>query len=149
NGVVILSLMFVTCKEPQAPDYKGIESLTITQIGLNQSRVVAQIKLYNPNKFRLQLKYADVNISADNKFIGRCIIDSTILIPRADSFFIPVSVNIDLRNILGNAMQLLLRGQVKFNGDGFVRLKKTGICFRVPVHFQQMERADSLLQQIH
>jgi LEA14-like dessication related protein len=142
-------LCIAGCKQPVAPDYRGIESVTITKITFTESHVDANVKFYNPNNFKLQLKHADINISANNKFIGRCLIDSTINIPRMDSFYIPVSVNVDLKNIMGNAVQLLLNGQVKVNGDGFVRLKKTGVAFKVPVHFEQYQRLDSLLQQIH
>ena len=148
--IYFLSFIFlaVGCKQPLAPDYRGIESITITKITLNESRVDANVKLYNPNNFRLKLKHADVKIFANNKYIGRCIIDSTIDIPKMDSFHIPVSVNINLKNIVSNAVQLLLNGEVKVNADGFVRLKKSAIRFKVPVHFEQYERADSLLQQI-
>jgi LEA14-like dessication related protein len=137
------------CKQPMAPDYRGIESVTITKIGINESRVAGNVIFYNPNNFHLQLKHADVTISINDKFAGHCLIDSTIQIPRLDSFLIPVSVNIDLKNIMSNAVQLLLNGKVKVNADGFVRIKKSGIGFKVPVHFEQYERVDSLLQQIH
>jgi LEA14-like dessication related protein len=136
------------CSQPLAPEYRGLESVTITKIGLNNSRVGAEVKLYNPNNFKLQLRRADVNISADDKFIGHCVIDSTIDIPRRDSFFIPVSVQVNIKSILSNAVQLLLKGQVKINADGYVRLKKAGIGFNVPVHFEQYQGVDALLEQI-
>ena len=132
-----------------APDYRGIESVIITKISINESRIAGNVIFYNPNNFHLQLKHADVTISINDKFAGHCIIDSTIQIPKRDSFLIPVSVNIDLKNIMSNALQLLLNGKVKVNADGFVRLKKSVIGFKVPVHFEQYERVDSLLQQIH
>jgi LEA14-like dessication related protein len=137
------------CKQPMAPDYRGIESVTITKIGVNESLVAGNVIFYNPNNFHLQLKHADVTISINDKFAGHCVIDSTIQIPKLDSFLIPVSVNIDLNNIMSNALQLLLNGKVKVNADGFVRIKKSIIGFKVPVHFEEYERVDSLLQQIH
>jgi LEA14-like dessication related protein len=144
-----LIIFSIGCKQPMAPDYRGIESVTITKIGINESRVAGNVIFYNPNNFRLQLKHADVTISINDKFAGHCVIDSTIHIPKLDSFLIPVSVNIDLKNIMSNALQLLLNGKVKVNADGFVRIKKSGIGFKVPVHFEQYERVDSLMQQIH
>jgi LEA14-like dessication related protein len=148
-SLFVLTVSVFACKQPLAPDYHGLESVTITKIGLNESRVDAVVKFYNPNNFKLQLKYADIDILANNNFIGHCIIDSSINIPRQDSFYIAVSVNIDLKNIMGNAVQFLLKGQVKINADGFVRLKKSAIKFKIPVHYEQFERIDSLLQQIH
>jgi LEA14-like dessication related protein len=146
---VILALCYVGCRQPVAPDYRGIESIAISKLTLNESRVVAVVRLYNPNNFKLQMKHAEVNIFANDKFIGRCVIDSTIRIPRRDSFFMPVSVNINLKDILGNAVQLLLKGQVKINADGFVALKKTGIRFKVPIHYEEYQNLDTFLQQFH
>lgn len=142
-------LIYGSCKQPVPPDYHGIESITINKISFNESKVDAVVRFYNPNNFKLQLKHAEVNILANDKFIGRCVIDSTIRIPRMDSFFIPVSVNVNLKDILGNAVQLLLKGQVKINADGFVDLKKTGIRFRIPVHYQEYQDLETFLQQFH
>jgi LEA14-like dessication related protein len=142
-------LWMTSCKQPVAPDYYGVESITITKIGLNESRVDANVKFYNPNHFKLQLKQADVNILVEGKFVGHCLIDSTIYIPKLDSFYIPASVNIDLKNIMGNAVQLLLNGRVRIQAEGFVKLKKDGIGFKVPVHYEQYQQLDELLQQIH
>lgn len=142
-------LIYGSCKQPVAPDYHGIESVTINKISFNESKVDAVVRFYNPNNFKLELKHAEVNILANDKFIGRCVIDSTIRIPRMDSFFIPVSVNVNLKDILGNAVQLLLKGQVKINADGFVDLKKTGIRFRIPVHYQEYQDLETFLQQFH
>jgi LEA14-like dessication related protein len=144
-----LELVYASCMQPLAPDYHGIETITINKISFNESKVDAVVRFYNPNNFKLQLKHAEVNILANDKFIGHCVIDSTIKIPRKDSFFIPVSVNINLKDILGNAVQFLLKGQVKINADGFVDLKKTGIRFRVPVHYQEYQNLDTFLRQIH
>jgi LEA14-like dessication related protein len=146
---LLLMVLIFACARPMTPDYRGIESITITKIGINESRIAGKVIFYNPNNFRMQLKHADVTISVNNQFAGHCVIDSTIHIPKLDSFLIPVSVNIDLKNIMSNAVQLLLNGKVKINADGFVRIKKTGLGFKVPVHFEQYQRADSLLQQIH
>jgi|SRR5579871_766143 len=146
--ILIGILMVGACKQPVAPDYRGLQSITITKLGLNESRVDANVKFYNPNNFKLKLKHADIIILMNDKFVGHCVIDSTINIPKMDSFYIPTSVNIDLKNIMGNAFQLLLNGKVRINAEGFVKLKKEGIGFKVPIHFEEYQQLDELLQQI-
>jgi LEA14-like dessication related protein len=143
-------LLFVLagCQQPQAPDYRGIESLVITKISANQSLVAGHIKFYNPNHYSLKMTHADVVILLEDKQAGHCIIDSTINIPKLDSFYVPVSVDVNLGNIVTNALQLLLKGKVKINAEGFVKLKKDGIGFKVPVHYEEYQKLDALLQQI-
>jgi LEA14-like dessication related protein len=143
-----LLFTFISCKQPQTPEYRGIESLMITKIGVNQSIVSGNIKFFNPNHYGLKMKHADINIFVEDKPVGHCIIDSTINIPRLDSFYIPVSVNVNLGNIVTNALQLLLKGKVKVNADGFVHLKKDGIGFNVPVHYEEYQKLDALMQLV-
>ncbi len=151
-----LALLFVTgcftflltgCAKPLEPEYRGLENLQVNKLGMSESLITANLKFYNPNNFPLQLRRADVNIMLNDKQAAHCIIDSTIYIPKQDSFFVPVSFNISLGSIFSNALQFFLNGKAKVNADGFVKLKKSGIPFNVPVHYEGYQNLDSLLQQ--
>ena len=143
-----LLFTLISCQQPQTPDYRGIESVVITKISANQSLIAGNIKFYNPNHYSLKMTHADVVIMLEDKQAGHCIIDSTINIPKLDSFYVPVSVDVNLGNIVTNAFQLLLKGKVKINAEGFVKLKKDGIGFKVPVHYEEYQKLDAFLQQI-
>ncbi|MES1225149.1 MAG: LEA type 2 family protein [Bacteroidota bacterium] len=143
-GFVIL--VFCSCNKPLNPEFRGIESITLNKIGVNESLVSGNARFYNPNSFHLELKHADVNIYLNDRLSGHCIIDSTIQVPRLDSFYVPFSFAIDPRTIFSNALQMLLSRQVKITGDGMVRLKKSGFGVSIPVHFEQYEQLDSLLR---
>jgi LEA14-like dessication related protein len=139
----------ISCAKPLEPEYRGLESLQVNKLGMNESLISANLKFYNPNNFPLQLKHADVNILLNDKQAAHCLIDSTINIPKLDSFFVPVSFNISLGSIFNNALQFILNGNAKVNAEGSVRLKKSGIAFSVPVHYEGYQSLDSLLQQTH
>jgi LEA14-like dessication related protein len=136
------------CRQPVTPEYLGIETLVISKIGVNESRVAGNIKFYNPNPYGLRMKHADITILLEDMPSGHCILDSTIDIPRLDSFYVPVSVSVNPGNIVKNAFKLLLNGKIKINADGWVSFKKGLISFRVPVHFEEYQKLDDLLQQI-
>jgi LEA14-like dessication related protein len=147
--IICIIFLFISCAKPLEPEYRGLESLQINKIGIGESIVSANLKFYNPNTFALQMKHADVNVLLNDKQAAHCIIDSTINIPKQDSFYVPVSFNISLGSIFNNALQFLLNGKAKVNAEGFVRLKRSGIGFNVPVHYEGYQSLDSLLQQIH
>lgn len=148
--LLISFLVFFTgCAKPLEPEYRGIEGLQISKIGVNESLVGASIKFYNPNNFPLEIKHADVILSLNDKQAAHCIIDSVINIPKLDSFYVPVSFTISLSSIFSNALQFLLQGKTKVNADGFLKLKKSGISFSLPIHYQEYQSLDPLLQQIH
>jgi LEA14-like dessication related protein len=141
--------LMISCSTPLEPEYRGLESLQVNKIGMNESLISARLKFYNPNAYPLELKHADVNILLNDKQAAHCMIDSTIIIPKQDSFYVPVSFNISLGSIFSNALQFLLNGKAKVNANGFVKLKKSGISFRVPVHYEGYQSLDSLLQQTY
>ncbi len=142
----LILLVFMSCKQPEIPQYQGIQSLGISKISMNESMVSANLKFYNPNPYPLKLNHADVQVLLEGKPAGHCILDSTIIMPARDSFYLPVSFTIDLGSILKNAFQLLIHGQVKVNAEGFVRIHKSGVGFRIPVHYEEYHKIDQLLQ---
>lgn len=147
--VALLTLFFVSsCSKPQEPEYRGFNNLRVEHAGAKESVVSANIKFYNPNNFPLQLKKADVFFLLNDKQAAHCNIDSTINIPKLDSFYVPVSFKVSFGNILNNAFQLLLNGKAKINAEGFVKFKRAGVAFKVPVHYEAYQDLDSLFQSI-
>jgi LEA14-like dessication related protein len=139
---------FASCSKPMVPEYLGFDNLQINKISGNESLVKANIKFYNPNNYPLQLKHADVSFLLNDHPSAHCLIDSTINIPKRDSFYVPVAFNANLGNVLNNALQLLLKNKIKINAEGYVKLKKSGIPFSVPVHYETNENLDFLLNQL-
>jgi len=140
-------LSVIGCARPLNPEYRGLQSVQLNKLGMNESLISANLKFYNPNNFRLQLKHADVDILLNDKRAAHCRIDSTIDIPKLDSFFVPISFNISLGSIFSNALQFILNGKAKVNAEGYVKLKKSAIAFSVPIHYEGYQSLDSLLQQ--
>src|SRR5579871_1295816 len=133
---------FISCQKPVNPEFRGIENVTISKVGINESLVSGNAKFYNPNSFNLQLKHVDVNVFLNDKLSGHCVLDSTIYIHQLDSFYVPVSFSIDPRSIFSNALQMLVTRQVKISCEGSVKLKKSGFGFNIPVKFEQYEQLD-------
>ena len=146
SGIIFL---LCSCAKPLEPEYRGFENLKVDKISGSESLVSANVKFYNPNSFPMQLRYADMNILLNDKQAAHCIIDSTINIPKQDSFYVPVSFTLSLSSIFNNALQFLLNGKTKVSAEGFVKLKKSVIAFSVPLHYESYQSLDFLLQQIH
>ena len=136
TGVCALLLFFTACHKPEAPEYYGFQNLSIGKGAGQETLLAANVKFYNPNPFSLQLKRAEMNISINGKPVGHSILDSTIFIPKRDTFFVPVALQLDLHSVFSNALQMLLDKQVKIAFDGRVKLKRDGIAFNVPFHYE-------------
>lgn len=141
---LFLLLVLTGCRQPQPPTYYGFQDLSIGKGTGQETILAANVKFYNPNPFSLWLRHAEMNISIDGKPAGHSVLDSTIFIPKRDSFFVPVSLQLDLHAIFNNALQMLLSQKVKIAIDGRVKLKKDVVNFNVPFHYEEDEDLNTL-----
>ena len=138
-------LWAVSCRQPEAPEYYGFQNVQVLRAAGGQTTLSTTVKLYNPNPYNLQLKRAEVDVLINGKHAGHSLLDSTLFIPRKDTFFVPVAVEIDMRSILSNALSLLQSGKVNIAPDGRVKIKKGVMTFNRPFHYESKEDLNSLL----
>lgn len=134
------------CHQPEAPEYYGFQDLQVIQNTGAQPTVATVVKLYNPNPYPLQLRRAEVDVSINGRHAGHSLLDSTIYIPKRDTFYVPVSMQVDLQAILSNALQAFLSKQATITLDGRVKIKKGMLTFNRPFHYETKEDIQQLLQ---
>ncbi|MBS1600049.1 MAG: LEA type 2 family protein [Bacteroidetes bacterium] len=140
-------LFTVACQKPLAPEYKGFDNLQIGKLSMQESHFSTSLKFYNPNSFGIQLKKAEMDIFVNDKLADHYLLDSTIYISKLDTFYIPVSIKINLNNVFSNALQALISKEVKIRLAGYAKLKKGAVGFRVPLLYEETEKLDDLLNQ--
>ena len=143
-----LSLL-LACQKPLVPDYLGFINPHLDKTDMQGSLVSANVKFYNPNSFGLKLKRIDMDISLNGKLANHFLLDSTIAIQKKDTFYIPVSIKLDLKNLLSNALQLFMSKQVKITLEGKAKLKRGVIPFSRHFHFEVNQPMDSLMKLIN
>lgn len=136
-GWLILSA--ASCN-PKSPEYIGIENFQLHSVGLKKSVVSADLKYFNPNNFGLQLRKAEADIYVNGVKSGRSILDTLIEISKKDTFFLPVEVAVDMKDIFPNALDILLTREVKLKINGTAYLRKEGINFSVPIRYEGVEK---------
>jgi LEA14-like dessication related protein len=144
-AVVVMTVWAAGCRQPEAPEYYGFQSIQVARVTGGQITLATIVKLYNPNPYTLQLKRAEVDVSINGKHAGHSLLDSTILIPKKDTFFVPVALQIDLKSLFSNALSLLQSGQVNLALDGRVKVKKGMMTFNRPFHYEGKQDLNSLL----
>ena len=134
------------CRRPEAPEYYGFQDLRIGKGEGQQATLGTTLKFYNPNPFGLQLRRAEMDVLLNGKPAGHSILDSTVLIPGKDTFYVPVTMQLNLQGLLSNALQIFLEKQVTVTLDGRVHLKRGAIPFSRPFHYEGKEDLNALLQ---
>jgi LEA14-like dessication related protein len=144
--ILVLAGLATGCRQPQAPEYYGFRDLRIGRGEGQQATLGTTLKFYNPNPFSLQLKGAEMDVMLNGKPAGHSVLDSTVLIPQKDTFYVPVTMQLNLQGLLGNALQIFLDRQVTVTLDGRVHLKRGAIPFSRPFHYEGKEDLNALLQ---
>ena len=134
--------VFISCKQPQAPQYAGITNFKVSTLGLGESVVSADLKYFNPNNYSMKLKYGELNVYVNSRFIGKTLLDTLTAIPANDSFLIPVSMKVDMKQIYSNALDILLSREADIKLDGFAKLGKAGLYFNVPINYEGKQKIE-------
>jgi len=145
--IAIISCWAATgCRQPEPPEYYGFQNIQVARGGDGGTTLATTVKLYNPNPFNLTLKRAEVDVLINGKHAGHSLLDSSIFIPRKDTFFVPVALQIDMKAVFSNALSLLQSSTVNVALDGRVKVKKGMMTFNRPFHYESKEDLNALLQ---
>jgi LEA14-like dessication related protein len=134
------------CSQPQAPEYYGFQNMQVSKSPDGQATLATTVKMYNPNHYSLQLKRAEVDVSLNGHHAGHSLLDTTIFIPQQDTFYVPIALQIDLRSLLSNALQMLIDKQTTISLDGRVKIRRGMFTFDRPFHYDGKQDLNSLLQ---
>ncbi|ULQ54400.1 LEA type 2 family protein [Flavihumibacter fluvii] len=131
-----------SCKQPQIPEYQAFENFTISKFGFSESVVSADLKYYNPNTYALSLKRAELDISINDQPVGKSILDTLIAIPRQDTFYLPVKMKVNMKQLFNNALSLLMNNEIDVKVNGTVKLGKSGVFFNMPVNYAGKQKIE-------
>lgn len=143
---LVLVIWLAGCSQPQAPEYYGFQNMQVSKSPDGQATLATTVKMYNPNHYSLQLKRAEVDVSLNGHHAGHSLLDTTIFIPQQDTFYVPIALQIDLRSILSNALQMLIDKQTTISLDGRVKIRRGMFTFDRPFHYDGKQDLNSLLQ---
>jgi LEA14-like dessication related protein len=135
--ILAVVLATVSCKQPQALLYKDVQHIKYEGHGAVRPGMSMDVLLYNPNNFSLKLRDADIDVYVNNSFIGKMfVIKGKYKIPAMGSFLVPLHLDLDLNNVLPNALGLLFKHTAEFKVVGKIKAGKHGIYIAMPVHYE-------------
>ncbi|HLI92794.1 MAG TPA: LEA type 2 family protein [Puia sp.] len=144
-GLIVL-IGLAGCRQPEPLDYYGFQNLQVSAVVGGQTDVSATAKLYNPNRFSVKVKRAEVDIKVNGQHAGHSLLDSTIFIPARDTFYVPVTLQLDMRGLFNNALQMLMgKREATVDLDGKVKINRGLITFSRKFHYEGKQDLSSLM----
>lgn len=138
----LLPFLLAGCAKPSGFDYLGVKNVKVMQFGLKESTVALDVEYYNPNKFPVTMKRAEVDVYVNNNYFGRTTLDSTIRIPKRDTFYLPVLLKVDMNTTVMQLIQALGQGEqeVRVKMDGSARIGRGGLFINYPIKYEGMQK---------
>ncbi|MBI5372272.1 MAG: LEA type 2 family protein [Sphingobacteriales bacterium] len=128
-------LLLGACSSFKEPELKAIEHVKSPTLGLKNSTLTLDLHCYNPNKSRIRFKKAAGEAWVDGQKLGDFRIDTAMTIPSRSDFWLPVILDLDMKNALKNSASLFLKDEVELKIEGKARLGKSGFFFNYPISY--------------
>jgi len=138
----LLPFFLFACAKPKDFDYLGVTDLKVLKFGLKESTVSVNVKYYNPNKYPVTMKHADVDVYVNNNYFGKTILDSTIHITGRDTFYLPVLLTVEMNSNAMSLMQSFSQGQreFQFRIEGKARVGRGGFYINYPIKYEGTQK---------
>ena len=139
----LISLVFVvalgSCKV-RSLDFVEVKNFKVLKMGLSSSQVALDIRCYNPNKFGMKLTGLSSDVYIDSQFIGQAKFDSTLLIPKQDTFLLPVKMDMKMGPAVAGIFKVFTGYTDSINVllrfDGKAKLKKSIFPINYPIKYE-------------
>lgn len=136
----LLFFVFVLLVPPdlfKEPEFVDARHFRLASLGLKTSTVRTDLYYFNPNNVGLNLKSADLDVYMNNRFAGHSLLDTMVHVPARDTFSVPVSVLVEMKNVFPNALAILMSDSIDVRVEGKIKVGKAGIYINVPVRYQE------------
>jgi LEA14-like dessication related protein len=134
-AVLLMLLIMTSCHYTKDIEFRKLNNLSVVKFGFTESQVKANLELYNPNDFTLDLGQSDLDIYLDSALIGHSSQTLEVSIPKKDVFTVPITLNVNMKNFLRNGLGSLLNSNVAVRALGNVKVGKAGIYKNFKVDF--------------
>ncbi len=137
---VVICLM-ISCGKPVAPEYLGFRNFSVDNFSMDSALLHADLAFYNPNTFVMELKRGDVNVYLDDKLANHYVLDSTINIPKKDTFYVPLNLRVSPKLLISSAINMFMNNnKIKVRMVGTIHVKRSGVGFTVPIDYETLQQ---------
>ncbi|MEO6548553.1 MAG: LEA type 2 family protein [Ferruginibacter sp.] len=132
----LLPLLLICCSTPKELEYRAFQNFAVEKIGFAGSVIKMDLVYYNPNNFGLQLRSTELDIFLNNNYLGHTVQQDLVSIPKRDEFFIPIKIDVDMKNLIKNSFTTLLNNEVLVKVVGKISVGKGSFFKSFPVSYE-------------
>jgi Late embryogenesis abundant protein len=144
-ALLLLTLLLTSCANFRDVTFHGVRNVEIRRMpspfegggGMsNDIALTIEAEVENPNNYRIKLKDPDVDLWYNGQFVGKAVLDSTVVLDKRSTRIYPVYISADTQGKLGpillGGLGSLLSGQAELRASGTVKGQVGIISKRFP-----------------
>lgn len=131
--------IFASCAKPKDLEFVDIQNIRMVKIGLTESLIGVDVRFYNPNKQRVKLKDAIARVYVNSSFLGDTNMDSTITVPRRDTFAVPLVLKVQTTTAIAKLVETAKDSAVTVRVEGSVKMGKAGVFISYPIKYERLQ----------
>ena len=140
-GYLFILLFFaIACSKPIQPTYLGYQNLRLGKVGTKSNVLMSDIKFYNPNKYTLNVKEAEMDIYFNDRLLGHTSLSNVVSLPPLDTTLVPFTIEASATDLLANTAQIFLNPNVRVKVQGNAKAGRGGIFVNIPINYQGTQR---------
>jgi LEA14-like dessication related protein len=136
---VLIAAIIASCTKPKDLEFVDIQNIRMVKWGLSESLVGLDVRFYNPNKRQVKLKDAVAKVYVNSAFLGDTNMDTTIVVPRSDTFAVPLILKVQTATALAKIMETAKDSAVTVRVDGSVKMGKAGVFLTYPIKYEKLQ----------
>jgi LEA14-like dessication related protein len=138
TGVFIMAIL-ASCAKPKDLEFVDIQNIKVVKWGLSESVIGLDVRFYNPNKQQVKLKDAVAKVYVNSAFLGDTNMDSTVVVPRRDTFAVPLLLKVQTATAIAKMMETAKDSAVTVRVDGTVKMGKAGVFLTYPIKYEKLQ----------
>ena len=148
----ILLFFALGCSKPLQPTYLGYQNLRLGRVGTKNNVIMSDIKFYNPNKYALTVKQAEMDVFFNDRLLGHTSMNNLVSLAPLDTTLVPFSIQASVTDLLANTAQIFLNPNVRVRVQGNAKAGRGGFFVNSPINYQgtqriQLSRTDTTMNR--
>jgi LEA14-like dessication related protein len=119
--------------------FAGYRNIRFSNQGFATGIIQMEVAFYNPNSFPMKIKGTDLQVFVNKQPFGQVTQDSASQMPAKDTFLMPVSMKVNLIDLLQKVLHTSGQDSVMLEASGSCKIGRGGVFVNVPLHYRSKE----------
>jgi LEA14-like dessication related protein len=141
-ALIVIGTVFTSCGKVEAPEFRKLNNFKVKKIDLQKADLGFSVTYYNPNKFGVSVKEAEIDVFIDSIYLGKFVQEHEVDVVKKAEFSLPLKGSVSIAKALQLNLTDLSNRQVLLQANGAVKVGKAGVFITRPINYQGKHQVD-------